>query len=416
MPDRGGEDGEAVDRIGLARVMLRRTVLGSVVGLGMALVLAACSSGEAPAPATTGPGPPLEAFAQVEEQAFAAAADPAPLSRPTENGYLLFNQQLIEGFGAELIDLGDPDAVFGRVFAELPDQVTVFPSENYYYFILNAGGRQVWGNIRLPAGDRENGILSFGYFEFIEFPTTSTKKLSGSKFFGPDDGVTVTEVDRFTYTVGYLGKTVRFDLHQLDQSLPTALVLDDDETFVQRTFDESGYQFYLVFNEEDKHFLWVLNEEVAVPDVLDAYAQDLLIGRRSGFAFWIDAAHGGRKVLAGVRQLNIRRNDYYDGPFDQLADNYADETRVSEYMQAAYPSLSGRIDKYGYYTDRETPIRVALSTYYTYASVGGMLRFVAAVREHETPRAFIARGGREVTPSGDDSSGASAGAAAAVNR
>ena len=65
----------------------------------------------------------------------------------------------------------------------------------------------------------------------------------------------------------------------------------------------------------------------------------------------MDEAHGDRKVLVAVRRLNISRNDYFDGPFDQLADNYADETQVAVYMQRAFPSLQGRIDKYGYYTD-----------------------------------------------------------------
>ncbi len=77
-----------------------------------------------------------------------------------------------------------------------------------------------------------------------------------------------------------------------------------------------------------------------------------------------------------VRTHSVRRNDYYDGPFDQLADNYADESRISEYIQKAYPSLKGRIDKYGYYTDSDRPLRVAISaytTYYTYAEAAQFL-------------------------------------------
>ena len=132
--------------------------------------------------------------------------------------------------------------------------------------------------------------------------------------------------------------------------------MGEEERFIQRTFDESGYQFYLLFNERDDYFFWVLNEEEPLRDVLDPLGDDLLVGRRSGFGLWIDRDHGDRKILVGVRQLNIRRNDYYDGPFDQLADNYADETAIAEYMQRAFPSLRGRIDKYGYYTDRERPL------------------------------------------------------------
>ena len=104
-------------------------------------------------------------------------------------------------------------------------------------------------------------------------------------------------------------------------------------------------------------------------------------------------------MLAGVRQLNIRRNDYYDGPFDQLADNYADETQIAAYMQRAYPGLRGRIDKYGYYTDRERPLRVALSTYFVYAAQSDMLSFIERLRLEDDPLGYISRGGREAPSS-----------------
>ena len=238
-------------------------------------------------------------------------------------------------------------------------------------------------------------MLSFGYFEFDEFPpSTGRRGLSGSKFFTDADGVIVSEVDRFTYTVRFRGKTVTFHFHQLDQTPPDSLVLAEDETFIQRTLDESGYHFALLFNEQTNFFLWVLNEDEPIPETLDPVGDDLLIGRRSGFAFWVDAANEDRLILAGVRQLNIRRNDYYDGPFDQLADNYADETRVSEYMVRAFPALEGRIDKYGYYTDRDRPLRVAISSYYTYGSQTQMLQFIEIAQAQPDPYFYVSRGGR----------------------
>ena len=299
---------------------------------------------------------------------------------------------LVEGFRADGVDLEQPASVFATVFAGLPDEVIVYPSKNYYYFILDVQGREIWGNIRLAAGQREEGVPSFGYFEFIEFPTFGSQSLSGSRFFSEEDGVLVTERDPLTYTVEFKAKRVIFHLHPLDQTLPDALFLLPDERFVQRTFDESGYEFYLLFNEQDNYFIWVLNEERDVPDVLDAFGEELLIGRRSGFAFWEDSL--GRKVLAGVRLLNVRRNDYYDGPFDQLADNYAEETGVSALMQLAFPALAGRIDQYGYYTDRDPPVRVALSTYRQYTATSDIIQFVEAVKDQPDPYAVISRGGR----------------------
>ena len=398
-------------------------MVGLAAGLLLLLVVTACAGTSGPEPAATerlGPephptaDPPGENAAStspaVDDSTVPARDDSAPAASGGEadssqrvplepQSYLLFNERLLEGLASDAIDLASPDVVFRHVFSRLPPEVDVLPSENYYYFILRNGGRQIWGNIRLAAGQRELGSLSFGYFEFIEFPTTATQKLSGSKYFGPEDGVMVVQVDRFTYDVTVLEKKVRFHLRQLDQSLPAVLTLATGERFIQRTFDESGYQFYLLFDEDANHFLWVLNEEDPVPDVLEPYGGSLLIGRRSGFAFWLDPANGGRKVLAGVRQLNIRRNDYFDGPFDQLADNYADETQVAEYMQRAFPSLRGRIDKFGYYTDTARPLRVALSTYYTYASTAEIIEFVDGLQDAADPYALISRGGREVSTS-----------------
>jgi len=312
--------------------------------------------------------------------------------------YVLFNERWLEAQDLGGVDLTRSEDLFRHVFEALPSDVTVYPTENYYYFILHVDGREIWGNLRLAAGSRENGVLSFGYFEFIEFPTGNEERISGSKFFTEADGVIVEEVDRFTYRVRFRGQTVTFHLNQLDQTKPTRPVIGPDEVFVQRTFDESGFRFYLLFNERANYFLWVLNEEDGVRDQLDEIAPGLLVGRRSGFAFYVDEGNDDRKVLLGVRRLNITRNDYFDGPFDQLADNYADETHVADYMVRAFPSLEGRIDRFGYYTDREQPLRVALSTYFTYFARTDLVEFLGRMEGEDDPLGFISRGGRAETP------------------
>ncbi len=329
-------------------------------------------------------------------QAGPASAPPAD-ALPAPGSYLLFNQRLLEGLYSQALDLGDVDAVFWHVFSSLPDEVTVYPSENYYYFIMYAQGRQIWGNIRLPAGSRDRGVLSFAYFEFDEFPTGVREGFTRSKFFSEKDGLHVEKCDDFTYAVSYNGKKVTFNLHKLRQEPPALFPLGQGELFIERTFDESGYQFFLLFNEEKDYFFWVLNEEEGLSDVLEPVGDDLLVGKRSGFAFWVDTAHGNRKVLLGVRSINVNRNDYYDGPFDQLADNYVDQTRISEYMVRASPSLEGRIDKYGYYTDREEPLRVSLSNYATYYTLADLQQFLAQARASADPYQFISRRGVPVT-------------------
>jgi hypothetical protein len=387
----------------LARPRSRRVwkAAGALVMLWLALSAAGCQAGAGAASAQ--PASVLPTGIAVAATPVAAVVNPttsatAATSPTAATSYLLFNQRIIEGLTDPSLDLTDVDAVFARVFAGLPDEVTVYPSENYYYFVLYVDGRQVWGNIRLAAGSRERGELSFGYFEFVEFPTRPGTGVNGSKFFTKADGVDVIELERFTWLVRFDGKEVVFHLNQIPQTPPTLFELGADETFVERTFDESGYQFFLLFNETDKYFFWVLNEEAPLADEWDAVADDLVVGKRSGFAFWVDAAHDDRKVLMAIRKLSVTRNDYYDGPFDQLADNYAAESNVSEYMQRAFPALRGRIDQFGYYTDQERPMRVALSTYYTYYARSDLARIADAVRAADDPLQLIAKRGVIATP------------------
>ena len=326
-----------------------------------------------------------------------------PASLPAEGPSVTFNEHLQEGWASEL-DLEDVDAVFDTVFAKLADEVTIYPSENYYYWKLNAAGREVWGNIRLPAGARDRGVLSFGYAQFDEFPTLSPgsrkNRLARSKYFTKGDGVIVTKRDRFTYSVTAGDHEVVFKLHQLDQSPPKKFALRAGEEFIQRTFDESGLQFVLIFNTAKKYFNWILNEEDGVPvtDSFKPLADDVLLAKRTGFVFWQD---GDRKVLASIRKYSIRRNDYFDGPFDQLADNYAEEVEIRKYMELALPGVKGRIDKFGYYTDRERPVRVALSNYGSYYTYPEAVSFVSNAKKSGDPYGFISRSGRVAKPSTD---------------
>jgi len=252
----------------------------------------------------------------------------------------------------------------------------------------------MWGNMRIASTYREEGMVPFAYFEFAEFSPLAND-FTRSKLFKEKDGVILEKVDEFTYTVRYREKETTFNLHQLKQIPPEQFSLGDDEVFIERTFDESGYQFFLIFNEKDNYFFWVLNEEEVVPDVLDpVYGRtDVVAGRRSGFVFWIDEDHNNRKILASIRQHSVVRNDYFDGPFDQLADNNAKEVNISSYMVKSYPGLKGRIDAYGYYTDTPQPLRVALTTYGTYYTQAQFLMFIDNALASKDVYKYISRRG-----------------------
>jgi hypothetical protein len=314
--------------------------------------------------------------------------------RPGSTSHLLLQQPVNEGYYRDEVDLEDPDAYFWHIFSRLPDEVTVYPSENYFYFIDFISGRQIWGNIRLPSGRRERGVLSFGYSEFVEFPSTPGTYVSRSKYFTDGDGMSIKQgADAFTWLVTYNKRTVTFHLHRLKQDPPRLFKLRSDEAFIERTFDESGIQFMLLFNTRSNYFFWVLNEEEKVPDTFTALDKDIVVGLRTGFAFWIDGEKPPRKVLASVRKISVTRNDYYDGPFDQLADNYVDQTRISYWMERAIPGIKGRIDKYGYYTDVERPSRVALSVYGTHYTQADIIDFVKKAKSSFDAYHYISRGG-----------------------
>lgn len=312
------------------------------------------------------------------------------------NPELIFNQDLQDSWASRALDVTNVDDVFDHVFSRLPDTVVVYPSENYYYWKLFTGGMQIWGNFRLPAGARDRGVLSFGYYEFREFPTggiaEKRRRVSGSKYFTKADGVEVKKLDEFRYSVNADSKTVEFVFHQLDQSAPKKFELRKNEIFVQNTFDESGLQFHLMANTKTKYFFWVLNEEekIHVPENFRKVGEDVMLGLRTGFVFLVDE---DRKVLGTIRRQSVQRNDYYDGPFDQLADNYARQTEIQSVIGMIIPSMKGRIDEHGYYLDRDRPLRIALSNYGAYEDIADALTFLEKARSSFDPIFYISRRG-----------------------
>lgn len=316
---------------------------------------------------------------------------------PTAGPKLDLHQTQTEAWQADGLDVRNSDAVFAWVFRHLPDEVMVHPTENYFYWRLTADGREIRGNLRPASGLREKGVVSFAYAEWLEFPDEKLEagKLSIARRLGAEEGVTVKCPDAFTCDISCEGKTVRFRLHQIPQVPPPAGVLDESERFVARTWDESGLPFYLSYHPASKSFFWILNEEKRVAETFTELAPDIHVGRRTGFVFWTDAAHASRKILSGVREASVRRNDYYDGPFDQLADNYAAQVPLRESIEDAWPSLKGEIDLYGYYTTGpDKGDRVALTGYLIYPSLEEAVSFTQKAAASASPAAAIAAPGK----------------------
>ena len=289
--------------------------------------------------------------------AVAAQAQDAPT--------LQTNQAYVEELSRPAtLDMTDLMAVFGFVWTRLPERVKVYPTENYYYFGFFHNGIRYAGNIRLDASNRDDGKVVFAFFEdtsqWFEDAEVKYRILDASH------GVSVEKVEPLVYRVSYQGKSVTFALNDLRGVKPPAL--GPDEIYLGPIFDESAIQFYLLFNKKLKVFHYVLNESGAVPEQFfsPGKRERILVGKRTGFAFYKDHRMN-RKILIGAFEGNMRANNYFDGPFDQLPDNFIEGEALRDAILAVRPQLKGQIDRFGASPDGS--IRFDIGPYLPYNDV-----------------------------------------------
>jgi hypothetical protein len=264
---------------------------------------------------------------------------------------------------ATTLAVHDPMAVFAFVLNSLPDRVKIYPTENYYYFTFMHGGAPYAGNIRIELGDDDKVAVHFTYYqdwsEWREDSPLTHVVLDGSR------GVGVEKIERLVYRLSYVGKSVIFALNDLSQVKPPARALAPGEKFIGPIFDESAIRFFLVYNSKLKLFHYILDETVKVADEFfpSRRANRILIGKRTGFAFYRDRRRE-RKILVGVYEGNYRLNTYFDGPFDQLPDNFIEGETLRQAILEISPGLKGKIDRFGSSPNGE--VRFLIKPYATY--------------------------------------------------
>ena len=265
----------------------------------------------------------------------------------TDRPRLYTNEAFVEdATRATTLPTTDLMAMLAFVLGSLPDSVKVYPTENYYYFSFYHNSTRYAGNIRLDASDRDEGKLHFAYYEdlaeYKEQSPAQYQKLDKS------NGVTVEKLERLVYRVSYGDKSVVFRLNDLSEVKPPANIMGPDEKYIGPIFDESAIRFFLIFNKRLKLFHYVLDEPITVADqfVRTRLTSRILIGKRTGFAFYQDYRLN-RKILIGVFEGNARINNYFDGPFEQLPDNFIEGETLREAILAVEPSLAGKIDRVG---------------------------------------------------------------------
>lgn len=276
----------------------------------------------------------------------------------------------------------DPMAVFGFVLNSLPEQVKVYPTENHYYFSFDLNGMRYAGNIKIDAQLRTEGKIEFSYYEERGpwLPDDAGKEM----VLDATRGVTVDKIDALAYRISYAGKSVVFALNDLSQVRPPASMLAPDDKFIGPIFDDSAVRFFLVFNSRLKIFHYILDETVEPRDILvpaGVGGGRILIGKRTGFAFYRDQKRE-RKILIGVYYANVLANNYIDGPFDQMPDNFIEGDAYRDALIAAEPDLKGQINRYG---SRADGARIAVAPYMEYSDPRDLTVFDRCATDRRIP-------------------------------
>jgi hypothetical protein len=297
------------------------------------------------------------------------------------------NQQMIEELLEHFeLDINNPNAVFEAVFQALPAKVTVYPTESYYYFSFPYNGIVYAGNIRFDAHDQFDGKVHFAYFAEYAYWRKQLDPIY--KKLGPDDGVQTTQVDKLHYKISFKGKTVEFELPDLSNVKPGPGMLRPDETYIGPSWDESGVQFFLVFNKTAKTFLYLLNDNPRM-DIYEPseVSPAVTIGNRTSFALYKDKL-ANRQILIGVFTGNTQLNNYFDGPFDQLPDNFIEGDTLLNALLSIQPDMKGHVDRYG--ADPNGEVRYAITTYKYYGRPEELKPIVDCADKNSDPAQYYA--------------------------
>jgi hypothetical protein len=143
---------------------------------------------------------------------------------------------------------------------------------------------------------------------------------------------------------------------------------------ISPVLDESGFAFDLLYSEAYRRFMYVLQERAQLPERLVRLESSLglphqeyrlWIGAVSGFVFAEDIEEGCL-VLIAISGLEVLRNHYFDGPFDQVPPKLS----IRDVLYEAYPytQIGAGLDENGVFLGVEG-VRVAISPYFTYGDV-----------------------------------------------
>jgi hypothetical protein len=206
---------------------------------------------------------------------------------------------------------------------------------------------------------------------------------------GPDDGVKVEQINKFLYKITFKGKTVEFTLPDLSNVKPAAGMLREDEVYIGPSWDESGVQFFLIYNKSAKTFLYLLNDSPKV-DLYEtaSLSPAVTVGNRTSFVFYKDKLLD-RQILMGDFVGHTMLNDYFDGPFDQLPDNFVQGNTLLDAILDMEPGLKNENpDRYG--ADRTGEFRYGITSYRYYGKLADLKPIVECAGKNAEPAQYYA--------------------------
>jgi hypothetical protein len=215
------------------------------------------------------------------------------------------------------------------------------------------------GNIRIA--DLDEGKISFAYFVTTN-PQEQTRILDVNE----SNGLRIEKKSDYLYDVSFNGKTVRFKIPKTDFLPPQKTELLPTEEFVGHIHDESGIKLFLLYNHDTNSFYEILDDEGGTPEQFDDLNDGYVLGKRTAFVFFKEN-NPKRAILTGVFLENIKANNYFDGPGDQVPFR----AWLKEKLRVAYPNtfLGDGIDEHGVYLNRPAWTRIAISPYERYSKI-----------------------------------------------
>lgn len=308
-----------------------------------------------------------------------------------------FNQDFVEQSQAWGLDLQDRDAVLRHVLEAMESEIIVYPSEGYYYFSFLNEGEVIRGNLRFDASFRDEGKISFVYFkahgqgETVDFFHILSK----------ETGVSLTKKGALRYELEFGDLKRSVQIYDAKRELASKPDLGEREEYVGPTYDESGVRFDVVFDHGSKEFFYQHNIRLGASETFRALDNKgrLLIGNRTGFAYYSDADNK-RRVLIGVSAANVANNSYFDGPFDQLPDSFVDGMHLKKLIELSNPESIGKIGAYGTFLNDEGS-RYAISPYIEYANESELYAYLQCNEETERSRLNYCLTNRANLPTSD---------------